>query len=123
MKNLMFRSARYFAIGLLAFFGVLGTAHAQGGYDRHVVVDNESSYTMVSFHASGVSISSWQEDILGNGVLGSGRLVNINLYDGSNRCHFDFKAVFSNGTEVVRNDVDVCIATKWTIYNTANRLE
>ena len=117
MKNVMFSSVRYLAIGLLAFFGVLSTAHAQPGYNRHVVVANDTSYTVVRFYASNTSRDAWEEDILGDGVLRSGGRVDVNIDDGTNRCHFDFKAVLSNGQEIIKNDLDVCQITRWLIYN------
>jgi hypothetical protein len=123
MKNQMFSSVRYLAIGLLTFFGVLGTAHAQSGYNRHVLVANDSSYPMVSFYASNTARGVWEEDILGAGILRSGQQININIDDRTGRCHFDFKAVFSNGAEIIRRNVDVCSVATWTINNSVNRLD
>ena len=40
--------------------------------DRHVLVTNDTSYTIREFYASNVGASSWQEDILGTDVLAPG---------------------------------------------------
>ena len=116
MKNLMISSVRYLAIGLLAFFGVLGTARAQDGYDRHVTVVNDTSHTVRSFYASNTSRGTWEKDILRRDVLLPGEQVDVNIDDGTGRCYFDFKAVFSNGAEIIRRHVDVCGITEWTLY-------
>jgi|SRR5215471_19553366 len=119
MKNAKVNSIRLMA-ALLVFcsFGI-SAAKAQ---DKHVLVDNESSHALTRFYASNVGTNDWQEDILGLGVLRSGRYVNVNIDDGTHYCHFDFKAVFANGNQVIRQNVDVCSTLSWTIYDSRNTL-
>jgi hypothetical protein len=117
MKNLMFSSVRYLAVGLLVFLGGLGTAHAQDGHNRHVLIVNDTSYSVLSFYASNTATGEWEEDVFGFGILRSGRQVDANIDDGTNRCHFDFKAVLSDGEEIISRNVDVCRITTWTLYN------
>ena len=76
--------------------------------DRRVRIINETSHTMLRFYASNVDTDDWEEDILGRGVLRSGQSVVVNIDDGSGHCMFDFKAVFNNGQELIRNNVNVC---------------
>lgn len=99
----------------LAIFCLLGFCAAQA-QDRHVTVINETSVTMTHFYASNVYRGSWEEDILGLGVLGPDRYVVVNVDDGTRACYFDFKAVFLDGREVIRRNVNVCEITSWTIY-------
>lgn len=115
MKYAKLSSIRLMVVSLLAFcsFG-LSAAQAQ---DRHVLVNNESSYTLVRFYASNVGTNDWQEDILGRGVLAPGYYVNVNIDDGTGYCHFDLKAAFSSGQEVIRRNVDICTVLSWTIYD------
>ena len=40
--------------------------------------------------------------------------MNINIDDGSGACLYDFKAVFEDGEELVRNGIDVCTTTTYT---------
>ncbi|MBI4225477.1 MAG: hypothetical protein HY617_04110 [Candidatus Sungbacteria bacterium] len=92
-------------------------AFAGDSHDRHVLVINRTSYTMVRFHASNRSRGGWEEDILGNDVLRPGYQVRVNIDDGSGYCRYDFRAVFNNGQEIVRYDVDVCRVSKWTLFD------
>jgi hypothetical protein len=109
-------SIRYLAISLFAFCLLgLSTAHAQDGRNRHVLVINETSFTLEKFYASNIGTNDWQEDILGLGVLAPGRSVNVNIDDGSSYCHFDLKAVFSNGQQVIRRNVNVCQLERWIL--------
>jgi hypothetical protein len=82
-----------------------GSASAE---DRHVRIINETDHTMVHFYASNIAAKSWQEDILGDSVVKPGGDVNINIDDGTGHCKYDFKAVFDNGAELIKHNVNVC---------------
>ena len=90
-----------------AFFVVISLASVEAA-DRRVRIINETSYDIVRFYGSNVGTDSWEEDILGRDVLRAGRSVMINFDDGSGYCIFDFKAVFDDGDEVVKERVNVC---------------
>ncbi|MGB8815251.1 MAG: hypothetical protein WCC57_18895 [Paracoccaceae bacterium] len=84
--------------------------------DRRVTIVNNTGFTMVKFYGSNTGSKSWQEDILGNDVLPSGSQVTVNFNDDSGYCKFDFKAVFDDGDELVREDVNICEIATFT-YN------
>lgn len=86
----------------------LAAAPANAQEDRNVQIINETQHAIVQFYASNVSRDTWEEDILGQDVLPIGQSVNINFDDGSGACLYDFKAVFDDGEELVRNGIDVC---------------
>jgi hypothetical protein len=90
---------------------------AQNSYNRHVEVINGSSYTLRSFYASNIDSPVWEEDILGVSVLAPGHEVNVDIDDGTGHCRYDLKAVFSNGQQVIRRNVDVCRLRSWTLYD------
>ena len=93
----------------LAFAAVatlgMSSANAQ---DRRVNIINETSYDIVEFYASNVGEGDWEEDILGQDILESGASVMIDIDDGTGYCKYDFMAVFDDGDEVVKEDVNVC---------------
>jgi len=93
------------AAAVVALIGLAAPASAQ---DRNVVIINDTQHTIVQFFASNISVDDWQEDILGQDVLSVGQSVNINIDDGTGACLYDFKAVFDDGDELVRNGIDVC---------------
>ena len=93
------------ALALAAATTFAGPANA---LDRNVKIINETSYDIVRFYGSNVGADSWQEDILGQDGLYSGKSVTVNFDDESGYCVFDFKAVFSDGDEVVSNRINVC---------------
>lgn len=84
--------------------------------DRRVTIVNETGYTMTNFYGSNTGSKSWEEDILGQDVLPSGSQVSINFNDQSGYCMFDFKAVFEDGDELIRERVNVCEVSTFT-YN------
>jgi hypothetical protein len=76
--------------------------------DRHVTIINDTSYDIVRFYGSQVDAKTWEEDILGQDVLHPGASVDINFDDGTGYCMFDFRAIFEDGDELVRNNINVC---------------
>jgi len=93
------------AAAVVALIGLAAPASAQ---DRNVLIINETQHAIVQFFASNIGVDDWQEDILGEDVLPVGQSVNINIDDGTEACLYDFKAVFDDGEELVRNRIDVC---------------
>ncbi|MBF0679338.1 MAG: hypothetical protein IR164_10415 [Devosia sp.] len=91
----------------------IGTIHA-AALDRKVRIVNDTSYVIVEFYASSTGTQSWEEDILGSDVLGSGDSVMINIDDGSGYCKYDFRAVFDDGDEVTSGDNNVCELSEFT---------
>lgn len=93
----------------LAFAAVatlgMTSANAQ---DRNVNIINETSYDIVEFYASNVGERDWEEDILGPDILESGASVMIDIDDGTGYCKYDFMAIFDDGDEVIKEDVNVC---------------
>ena len=98
-----------FAVSLLS-------PHVAEAQDRRVQIVNNTGYTIMEFYGSNKGTNSWEEDILGSDVLGSGQSVVIDFDDGTGYCKFDFKAVFSDGDEVVKKNVNVCEIGTFT-YN------
>jgi len=84
--------------------------------DRRVTIVNNTGFTITNFYGSNKGTNSWEEDILGQSTLPSGSQVTINFNDGSGYCKFDFKAVFSDGDVLVRENVNVCEIGTFT-YN------
>lgn len=78
------------------------------GKNRRVRMINATSYTIERMYGSNVSRRSWEEDVLGDGVLRPGNSVVVNWDDGSCYCEFDFKAVYSDGDTSTKHGVDVC---------------
>ncbi len=100
MKNLAFAGMAIAIAGSLA-----SPAFA---LDRRVKIINETTYDIVRFYGSNIGADDWEEDILGADILSSGQSVVINFDDGSGYCMFDFKAIFDDGDELIRERVNVC---------------
>ncbi|MBX7248919.1 MAG: hypothetical protein K1X35_07680 [Caulobacteraceae bacterium] len=95
------------ALGAAIALSSLASAPAQAE-DRRVRIINDTRHTMVRFYASNSSRTTWEEDILGQRVLPAGQSVVINIDDGTGACLFDFKAVFDDGDELTRGQINVC---------------
>lgn len=85
------------------------------GRNRHVMVINDTQTTLFRLFGSNVNRTSWEEDVLGSRVLSAGQRIDVNWDDGTCMCNFDFKAEFSDGTETVRRNFNVCTESAWRI--------
>jgi hypothetical protein len=105
------KTASIAALSLLAFALPASGALA---LDRHVRVTNDTSYTIREFYASNVGSNNWEEDILGREMLEPGQTININIDDASGYCKYDFRAVFEDGGEAIKQRVNVCEISRFT---------
>lgn len=99
------------AIAALAVAGCTATGDS---WNREVEIVNRTDVSILTFHGSNVGTDDWEEDILGDSVIPPHRSVMIDFDDGTGYCHFDFRAEFSDGDVVVKNNVDVCTVTSVT---------
>lgn len=83
--------------------------------NRHVMVINNTGFTMERFYASNTDATSWEEDILGSDVLAPYSEIDVNIDDGTGYCIYDFKAVFDDGEEVISYNQNVCEIPSWTV--------
>lgn len=87
---------------------LIAVAAPASALDRRVTIVNKTGFTIVRFYGSNTGADTWEEDILGNDVLPTGQSVTINFDDDSGYCKFDFKAIFEDGDELVKQNVNVC---------------
>lgn len=102
----MLRSWGLFAAAVTA--GWISCGSDALALDRRIRLINDSSGTIVEFHASNTGRSRWEEDILGQQTVPPGRSIVINLDDGSGFCRFDFKTVMESGKSLVKRNINIC---------------
>jgi hypothetical protein len=94
--------------------GMLLAGPAQA-LDRKVTIINNSGLTVSYFYGSNVGTTFWEEDLLASDVLSDGASVLVDFDDTTGYCRFDFRAIFDDGTEIVKKDVNVCEISTFTI--------
>jgi hypothetical protein len=80
-------------------------------------INNVSDKTITHFYATNTGSNYWGPDLLGENIVPPAYSIVIDPSDGSSACNFDFKTVFSDGTSIVRPNVDVCALEQYTINN------
>jgi hypothetical protein len=75
--------------------------------DRTMTIVNRTGVTMNNFYATNTGNSNWGRDWLGSDVMPSGSQFFIDFNDNSGYCMFDFRAVFTDGDELI-DQVNVC---------------
>ncbi len=107
-------------IAWLALAAVLATSYAAEAndyYDRRIQVINQSSATIVEIHMTNVGRDSWGRDLLGNQYLPPGTWIVVNPDDGRGYCRYDLLAINEYGYVYVRENVNICEVTSWTLYD------
>jgi len=85
------------------------------GYNRNIAIINRSGETLTSIQWSNSAVLDWGENKLGDGAsLASGQQWNVNVYDGSAACFFDFKGLTQSGREISASRVNACEVTNVT---------
>jgi hypothetical protein len=96
-------------MGALIAAAAMVSAYAPATADENkkIKIINETRHKIVRFYASRVGTKDWEEDILGEDVLGIGQSVTINFGTGD-YCVYDFKAIFDDGDALEKYRVNVC---------------
>ncbi len=76
---------------------------------------NNTSQPITHLYVSDSGTGSWEEDVLGRDVLGSGESTNISFSDKTRKCSYDLKAVFGSGQPFERYAIDLCATTTYTL--------
>ena len=96
---------------------------ASGGKDRYVTIRNDSSEPVHRLYATPVGVSTWEEDLLGDGTVPAGRSKRVQVDAGTNECRYRLKIVMAGGREHQQRDANLCAVRKWTISDSADLLE
>ena len=76
--------------------------------DRHVRIHNETGLTLYRFYSTNSGATKWGHDTMGSSTLPSGQYMTMNFDNAKGYCLFDFRAIFEDGTELTRANVNVC---------------
>lgn len=97
------------SLGLLVSAALLaasaGVASAQ---DMRLRIHNDTGITLYRFYSTNTGSKRWGSDVMGTTTLASGASMKLNFANNDGYCLFDFRAIFSDGTELTRQGVDVC---------------
>jgi hypothetical protein len=110
-------------IFLALFFVVLAsgsTAMAEGRQD--FALTNKTGYDIHRVFVSPSSADDWEDDVLGEDVLGNGETVNIHFSRASKACKWDLMVVYEDESEATWEDFDLCTVSKIIVkYNARTR--
>lgn len=92
----------------LAAAVVLISSLAAAAYDRHLTIHNQTGLTLYRFYSTNSGASHWGHDVMGDSTLADGGAMTLNFDNSKGYCVFDFRAVFEDGTELQKANVNVC---------------
>ncbi|HYC68045.1 hypothetical protein [Brevundimonas sp.] len=95
-------AAAFVAVALFA-----PTAMAQSA-SIDFTLNNETDHVLTRLFISLPSTDNWEEDILGEDVLGAGESIEISIDDGLPECVYDIRADFDDGDSVQVARVNFC---------------
>ena len=98
----MFAKLRVAALAVL----LVGVNAAAVAADYYVEITNRTGYTIMYMYVSPAKSDSWEEDVLGDDVLPSGKTQRVNL-TGYKSPMFDIRLVDEDGDKYTFWNVDV----------------
>jgi len=111
----MNRARRFRTLSASLLFALAAVSTQVAAEDLVFDFHNESSYVVMEFYASPTDVENWEEDILGEGVLGSGESTEITIADGREQCEYDFRIVVEGDIVVERAAIDLCELGEYTL--------
>lgn len=104
------------AAGLAFLVSMLGSVHAEESKQDFKLV-NKTGYEIKEVYVSPSKSSDWEEDILGDGVLGDKDYREIHFHRSAKSCHWDLKVVYTeDSSSAVWSDIDLCSVEKIIIH-------
>ena len=97
---------RFLAAGVAAL--AMSTAAWAQTASVSFTLTNNTGYVLTHIYVSLPSTESWEEDILGDQVVGDGESVEVTVDDGLESCEYDVRFDFSDGDSYVEYGVDFC---------------
>lgn len=78
---------------------------------------NNTSEVITHFYTSPANVDDWEEDVLGEQVIGSGETFEITIADGRRTCKYDLKFEFegSDKLETTVDTQDLCELDTYTL--------
>ena len=96
------------AVTALVIPSVLANTSKVLAEDITILLENKTRANMTEFYASPSGVKNWENDILGDNVLRSGKTIEINFNDERTTCIYDFQAKFADGDVVEKYDINIC---------------
>ena len=93
---------------MAAAAALAATAGAAMATDYRVRIHNDTGYTLYKFYSTNSGAKKWGRDVLGSKTLANGAAMTLNFDNSEGYCLFDFRAIFEDGTELTRGEVNVC---------------
>jgi|GEM_PF-4972265 len=103
MKTI-FRAAAAFCLSA-------GVAAAQAPTAHSIKLSNTEKQAITAIYASAPGRKDWGDDLLGKQVGAAGKTVTLKI--SSAGCTVDLQMLMTDGTMVVKPDVDVCATTDY----------
>lgn len=105
---------RYIALTLILGFALVSQAFAQGKQDFDLV--NKTGYTIDEVYVSPSKSDDWENDVLGQDVLGDGEGVHIRFSRAAKSCKWDLKVTYDDKSTAEWSGLDLCEVSKVIIH-------
>jgi hypothetical protein len=78
---------------------------------------NKTGYELKALYVAPSKSDDWQDDVLGQDVLGDGQAVNVHFSPKTKACIYDLKVTYSDDdSSAVWEKIDLCTVEKITIH-------
>ncbi len=108
---------RFAVIAALSFTALAAQTVSAG--DQDFTLKNKTGYEISEVYVSPSKSAEWEEDVLGQDVLGDGESVEITFSRKTKSCYWDMKVVYTDKTEAIWDGFNLCEVSKIKIYYNA----
>jgi hypothetical protein len=106
----------FIAAAIVAIFALTAPASADEAKQDFKLI-NKTGYELKALYVSPSKSDDWQDDVLGQAVLGDGQFANVHFSPKVSVCKFDLKVVYSDDdSSAVWSNIDLCTVEKITIH-------
>lgn len=80
-------------------------------------IENKTSEVVTHFYTSPSNVNDWEDDVLGDDVIGAGESMQITIADGRRTCEYDLKFEFegSSKLETTVDTQNLCEMNTYTL--------
>lgn len=109
-----------FGFGLFVMVFALCASSASAQDVRNITVVNQSGQAIMQLFISPTDTEDWEEDVLGDDVLGHGESVNIRFRGKVQTCIYDILAINEDEDQYLLEAIDLC--ETYTVTITRNTI-
>lgn len=103
------------ALGALAALSLIVAPISAFAGDTKFDIINHSARGITNFYTSPADATNWEEDVLGEDVIGPGETQSIKISVANGQCLYDMRFILEDKTDLIEKGINVCTLSDYTL--------